>query len=1359
MKKKSTKRFIAMLIVLCMAISIFSVPVVANETDTQSTSDEAVLNSDNVEVSDKYSDSSTTDTSTTDTPMSGDTDTPMSDNTDTEKDNDYAIDSATMTDDANTEDIAYANSVEDEDTLESDNFEETGFLDCNVIDANGTRIDAWYDDTTDTYYMFLTSACSISDITLNITGLRIANVSAGTLDQSTNTVTGAFAKSGDSITLTDKNGDSYNVVAMQSGLPSINISLNGVDLDTINGGSKSTKYKNNTVIITDAEGNINVSESEKVEIKGRGNSTWNWSDKKPYQIKFDKKQSVLGMAKAKKWILLANAFDDSMLKNKTAFYMAERLNMEYSPDYEYADLWIDGDYRGTYMIGEKIEIDDNRLNLTDDNGLIMEYDSAFYASEDYSFYDSYLKNYFTLQEAVNEDTDEAIRSSMNLFQKKLDSFMSFLTSANLSNITLNQLNKYIDVDSFARWYLVSEYLGNHEAFVSSWFWYTDEASDVLHLGPVWDFDSSQIGSIDVLYGKQVNYLFNNLLKIPSFSNYLNKIYSDNKAMISGLSSYAYNVAETISASANMNYIRWKFLGQKNQKRSESNYFANTYDEAVSTLLSWYKARYEWFDSNMTVYPSALLDYSLSTSGQTLTIKATDIRGTNSLSAAVWSKTNGQDDLKWYNFSGDDKKSLIIDFSLHGGSDTYIVHVYAGSTCISTWVNQVEMNTTGAALTAQYSDDYGAIDASMNYADDYSNIQFAVWSDANGQDDLRWYNVNTDSNGTASMSISPIVHNSCGKYYIHAYGQRNGKWQFITATEVNVPEEFEAGIKVEKKQNINALQINVNKTGGFSSLSAAVWGSKGGQNDLEWFDLTKDVNETYTGICDLDKHGEIGKYNIHIYGKYNGKNVFIGSATYDIDELKKPFVTVDEISEGETLKISLFNSGAYSSVSFAVWGDVNGQNDLEWYAASKDNAGCWSTSVNLLNHREIGTYNIHVYAKQRGGTDKYLLSYQYDLKELNTPYLDCNISSSGKILKSTIYDAENYSNIKLAVWSEKNGQDDLKWYNAGKKTDNSWLSSINLALHGDTGIYNIHAYGISNGKLIFLTSQTITVDEFLSPSLVAVENTGHILALAAKNAEDYSSISFAVWTAENGQDDLKWYKANKYSNGIWRYSVNTKNHFGNGTYIIHAYGTKNGIFSYLTSATLVIKSYPDSIISTHKSDDSNILSVVVDPAFGYDSASAAIWCDANGQNDLKWYSLTKNSDGTFSTSVDLGRHAETGNYLVHIYASYNGITCFDGSANISVTEIIAPKILLENSNNSLKISCANIAYCNNVSFAIWNDENGQDDLKWYAGSKLSDGTWTCEASTAIHGETGNYHIHIYCIENGKHKFVTSDMIAA
>ena len=61
--------------------------------------------------------------------------------------------------------------------------------------------------------------------------------------------------------------------------------------------------------------------------------------------------------------------------------------------------------------------------------------------------------------------------------------------------------------------------------------------------------------------------------------------------------------------------------------------------------------------------------------------------------------------------------------------------------------------------------------------------------------------------------------------------------------------------------------------------------------------------------------------------------------------------------------------------------------------------------------------------------------------------------------------------------------------------------------------------------------------------------------------------------------------------------------------------------------------------------------------------------------------------------------------------------------------------------------------------IWNDENGQDDLKWYAGSKLSDGTWTCEASTAIHGETGNYHIHIYCIENGKHKFVTSDMIAA
>ena len=1356
MKKHLKTRFIAVLSVLCMAMSAFSVPTFASETDVQSSSAEDISSNDTSITSEESSTPPATDSTS-------ETDDVKTESTSTESTTPEAVPEGENNE--STESVeAFSsngpvNSVIAEESPVSDDFKETGIFDCNVVDANGTCINAWYDDTNDTYYMFLTSACRISDITLNVTGVRVSSVSAGTIDTYTNTVSGAFAASGDVLTITDKDGEDYTVIVMQSGLPSINITLNGIDLNTLQDGSKETKYKNNTVIITDADGNVNVSESEKVEIKGRGNSTWDWSDKKPYQIKFNKKQSVLGMAKAKKWILLANAFDDSMLKNKIAYYMADELNMTYSPDYEYADLWIDGEYRGTYMIGEKVEIDNNRLNLTNDDGLIMEYDAAFYTEENYGFYDSYLKNHFTLKEAVNEDSDAKIKSNVNMFQQKLDTFMSFLTNTNLSGITLSQLGKYIDVDSFAKYYLVSEYLGNHEAYVSSWFWYVDGASDVLHLGPVWDYDTCMKYGSDDQFGKNASLLFNALMKIPSFSNYVNKLFSENKSMISGLASYASGVADTISGSADMNYTRWKFLGKKTQKLSNSSYFANTYDEAVSTLTSWLNSRYSWYDSNMAGYPSALLDYDLSSSGQTLYVKAADIKGTNSLSAAVWSDSNGQDDLKWYSFSGGSTKNLTIDLSRHGSSDTYYVHVYANGSLISTWSEQVEMNTAGSVLTAEYNTESGTIEAGMSYADDYTDVSFAVWSDENGQDDLKWYSVSADSNGTASISINPIAHNSSGKYYIHAYGKRNGKQSFITSTEVTVPDTYGADITVEKQEGTNALQINVSKAGGFSSLSAAVWGSKDNQNDLKWYELTKVSEGVYTGVSNLETHGETGQYNIHIYGKYNGSNVFMGGVTYDLDSLEAPSVSAEETEEGKTLKVNLLNGGLYTKVSFAVWGDKNDQNDLAWYSASKDSSGCWSASVNLLNHGETGEYHIHVYAQKSGGRSKCVTTCNYNVNALKIPYIDCKVSSSGKILKPTLYNAEDYSSISYAVWSDKNGQDDLTWYTAGKKTDGTWLSTINLASHGDTGIYYVHAYGIRNGKQTFIGGETITVNKFLSPQLSLSENSGHILATALKNAEDYSSLRFAVWTLENGQDDLKWYNANKYSNGIWRYSVKTKEHLGNGTYVVHAYGTKNGKSSYLTGTTFTIDSYNDSVVSAVKADDSNILNITVEPSFGYDSVSAAVWCDTNDQNDLKWYTLTKDSNDNFSTSVDLGSHGETGNYLVHIYSSYNGLSIFDVGTVVSVDKLIEPKITLENTNNSLNISCSNLGYCNKVSFAVWNDENGQDDLKWYTGKRSSDGTWTCEASTLTHGASGNYNIHIYGTVNGKSKFITSDMIAA
>ena len=121
----------------------------------------------------------------------------------------------------------------------------------------------------------------------------------------------------------------------------------------------------------------NAPESEIMEltIKGRGNSTWN-KPKKPYTIKFEQKQNFLGMKKAKKWILLANYFDRTLIRNAVAYEIARRTNLEWTPEGKFADVFLNGKSLGNYFVCEKIQVDQNRLNIKDDSYL-LEFDSHY----------------------------------------------------------------------------------------------------------------------------------------------------------------------------------------------------------------------------------------------------------------------------------------------------------------------------------------------------------------------------------------------------------------------------------------------------------------------------------------------------------------------------------------------------------------------------------------------------------------------------------------------------------------------------------------------------------------------------------------------------------------------------------------------------------------------------------------------------------------------------------------------------------------------------------------------------------------------------------------------------------------------
>ena len=256
----------------------------------------------------------------------------------------------------------------------------------------------------------------------------------------------------------------------------LRISLNDVTLEEINLGDKNTKYSGNSIEIVKGD---EIFEFDNLEIKGRGNSTWGGTKKKPYQIKFENKVNF-GLGKGKKWILLADIYDPSHLRNDTAFYLAGMLDMEYSVSGEYAKLYIDDEYLGLYYLAQKIEIDKGRVDLKDPFGVIMELDNLH--GGDKGCYMSYSNNCMTISDSVNKDNEDA---AAKMFVEDFSALERAVKAKNYKKVL-----ELADVESFAKYYLVSEFSVNPDSYSTSYHFYKDGEDDKIHAGPAWDYDFS-----------------------------------------------------------------------------------------------------------------------------------------------------------------------------------------------------------------------------------------------------------------------------------------------------------------------------------------------------------------------------------------------------------------------------------------------------------------------------------------------------------------------------------------------------------------------------------------------------------------------------------------------------------------------------------------------------------------------------------------------------------------------------------------------------------------------------------------------------------------------------------------------------
>ena len=273
----------------------------------------------------------------------------------------------------------------------------------------------------------------------------------------------------------------------------------------------------------------------------------------------------------------------------------------------------------------------------------------------------------------------------------------------------------------------------------------------------------------------------------------------------------------------------------------------------------------------------------------------------------------------------------------------------------------------------------------------------------------------------------------------------------------------------------------------------------------------------------------------------------------------------------------------------------------------------------------------------------------------------NVSGGGKEVKE----------VRVPIWSDKNGQDDLTWYHADKQSDGSYKVHVDTASHkGDAGTYSVHLYYMLDGKRTYITETKATVPQAtesqVTGKLTISNQTSNGFDVVVTNVsgggKEVKEVRVPIWSDKNGQDDLTWYHADKQSDGSYKVHVDTASHKGDaGTYSVHLYYMLNGKRTYITETKATVPQITETQVTgklTISNQTSNGFDVVVTNVSGggkeVKEVRVPIWSDKNGQDDLTWYHADKQSDGSYKVHVDTASHkGDAGTYSVHLYYMLDG----------------------------------------------------------------------------------------------------------
>ena len=574
-------------------------------------------------------------------------------------------------------------------------------------------------------------------------------------------------------------------------------------------------------------------------------------------------------------------------------------------------------------------------------------------------------------------------------------------------------------------------------------------------------------------------------------------------------------------------------------------------------------------------------------------------GVRSVSVPIWSETGGQDDLVWYtaNRQANGTYTVNVKAADHKNSTgLYNVHLYyvqnngqltgVGGTSTQVFIGKTpeQLKPKASFIIENNNAKSGTFDAVITNITAPLGVKEVLvpsWSLDNGQDDLIWHKATKQTDGSYRVTIKASEHKgNKGNYRADAYIVDNSNNRhYIAEKVVSVDYVRPSGVLTIENNNpvagtFDAVVSNIVAPTGLKEVLVPSWSLVGGQDDLIWHKATRQADGSYRVTIKASDHKDsTGNYRADAYIVDDSNNRhYISEKVVDVRQ-SRPTASL-------TIENNNVSTGSFDAVIRNVvaptgikeilvpsWSLENGQDDLVWHKANRQSDGSYRVTIKASDHKNsLGNYRADLYIVDNDNNRHFVTETVVTVKHDNPTGIISVVNNNKDtgtfdVIIKDVYNPKGVRTVQVPTWSDKDGQDDLRWYEATRQANGDYKVSVKASDHkNSTGKYHVHLYYIQNDGSRVGVGTTTTEVEFRNAktkTLASIKNvnsgagTYTVTVDQAPQGRQIKNIRVAAWSKAH-QENLYWYSATP--TGMHTEITVSANNHGNeaGNYTTHVY---------------------------------------------------------------------------------------------------------------------------------------------------------------------------------------------------------------